>query len=547
MADRIKGITIKIGGDTTGLSKALQGTNKEIKNTQSQLKDVERLLKMDPGNTELIAQKHRLLGDAVDETKGKLKQLQSYDKQLQSQLKSGVIGQEQYDAFQREIAETKTELNNLKSQYKNSSVFAQKFSQANSKISSSAGKVSSAFRPATATILGLGAAAVASVEGTEELRTDLSKLDQNAKTSGDSVDNARNAFKKFAVATDETDSAVEATSNLLQAGFTGSNLQTVMEGITGAYLKFPDTLKVESLADSLQETLATGNATGQFGELLDRLGIGADNFSQKLASCSTEAEKQNLIMQTLSGAGLNDMYNGWLQNNDALVSGKESTMELQLQMAELAETLQPIISKVLDIAAKVLEWFNNLSPAGKILIAVILGIVAAISPIAGIIAAISAASAASPVTWIVLGIVAAVAALIAIIVLLVENWDKVKEAAQNAIDKISGYIDKMVGKIREAIDWFKSLFGWKDEAEQSSSSSFTGRANGGPVSVGDMAVVGERGPEVLQLTAAGATVTPLTAPRSATFNNSFTFNGHYTESDGRAITEEINKQLGRIF
>lgn len=547
MADRIKGITIKIGGDTTGLSKALQGANKEIKNTQSQLKDVERLLKMDPGNTELIAQKHRLLGDAVDETKGKLKQLQSYDKQLQSQLKSGVIGQEQYDAFQREIAETKTELNNLKSQYKNSSVFAQKFSQANSKISSSAGKVSSAFKPATATILGLGAAAVASVEGTEELRTDLSKLDQNAKTSGDSVDNARNAFKKFAIATDETDSAVEATSNLLQAGFTGSNLQTVMEGITGAYLKFPDTLKVESLADSLQETLATGTATGQFGELLDRLGIGADNFSQKLASCSTEAEKQNLIMQTLSGAGLNGMYNAWLQNNDALVSGKESTLDLQLQMSELAETLQPIISKVLDIAVKVLEWFNNLSPAGKILIAVILGIVAAISPIAGIIAAISAASAASPVTWIVLGIVAAVAALIAIIVLLVENWDKVKAAAQNAIEKISGYIDKMVGKIREAIDWFKSLFGWKDEAEQSSNSSFTGRANGGPVSVGDMAVVGERGPEVLQLTATGATVTPLTAPRTATFNNSFTFNGQYTESDGRAITEEINKQLGRIF
>lgn len=62
---RIKGITIEIGGDTTILQTALKGVNTEIRNTQAQLKDVENLLKLDPGNTELLAQKHRLLGDAL--------------------------------------------------------------------------------------------------------------------------------------------------------------------------------------------------------------------------------------------------------------------------------------------------------------------------------------------------------------------------------------------------------------------------------------------------------------------------------------------------
>ena len=71
MADRIKGITIEIGGDTTGLNKALSGVNKEISSTQSALKDVERLLKLDPSNTELLRQKQKLLADAVNETKGK--------------------------------------------------------------------------------------------------------------------------------------------------------------------------------------------------------------------------------------------------------------------------------------------------------------------------------------------------------------------------------------------------------------------------------------------------------------------------------------------
>ncbi len=76
-ANRIKGITVEIGGDTTKLQTALKGVNTEIRNTQSQLKDVEKLLKLDPGNTELMAQKHRLLGDAVSETKEKLEMLKT--------------------------------------------------------------------------------------------------------------------------------------------------------------------------------------------------------------------------------------------------------------------------------------------------------------------------------------------------------------------------------------------------------------------------------------------------------------------------------------
>ena len=69
---RIKGITVEIGGDTTKLQTALKGVNSGIKNTQSQLKDVEKLLKLDPGNTELLAQKQKLLSSAVSETKEKL-------------------------------------------------------------------------------------------------------------------------------------------------------------------------------------------------------------------------------------------------------------------------------------------------------------------------------------------------------------------------------------------------------------------------------------------------------------------------------------------
>ena len=98
-AGRIKGITVEIGGDTTKLQTALKGVNSEIKNTQSQLKDVEKLLKLDPGNIELLAQKQKLLSDAVSETKDKLTTLKTAAEQANTELANGNISQEQYDAL----------------------------------------------------------------------------------------------------------------------------------------------------------------------------------------------------------------------------------------------------------------------------------------------------------------------------------------------------------------------------------------------------------------------------------------------------------------
>ena len=95
MASRIQGITVEIGGDTTKLQTALKGLNGEIKSTQTALKDVEKLLKMDPGNTELLAQKEKLLAQAVDETKQKLETLKTAAEQANTALANGDINSTQ--------------------------------------------------------------------------------------------------------------------------------------------------------------------------------------------------------------------------------------------------------------------------------------------------------------------------------------------------------------------------------------------------------------------------------------------------------------------
>ena len=113
---RIKGITVEIGGDTQGLEKALSSINKNIKNTQAELKDVERLLKIDPTNTELLSQKQRLLATTIGETKEKLWAMKEAGEQANEALEKGEISQSQYDALQREIIATENTLKNLEEQ-----------------------------------------------------------------------------------------------------------------------------------------------------------------------------------------------------------------------------------------------------------------------------------------------------------------------------------------------------------------------------------------------------------------------------------------------
>lgn len=389
MADRIKGIVVEIGGDTTGLSKALSGVNREIGSTQSQLRDVERLLKLDPTNTQLLEQKQRLLASAISQTKEKLDTLKTAEKQAQEQFERGEVSREQYEALQREIAATAQELERFEQKAKDGTSALEKMGSAAQTVSDKAGGVQKAFAPVTKAIGVLGTAAIATVPATEELRSDLSKLDQAARDNAVGAETARKAWEAFAVASDETDSAVEATANLLQAGFTESNLQKAVEGLTGAYLRFPDTLKIESLADSLQETLATGEATGQFAELLDRLGVNTERFADQLASARSESERQKVVLDLLAKEGLPDTYAEWTKNNEALIENKEANLELQQSMAKLAEAALPLLTQVTEAAAGLLGWFADLDSGTQGFLVTIAGVLAIISPVAGAIDSVS--------------------------------------------------------------------------------------------------------------------------------------------------------------
>lgn len=380
---KIAGLTIEIGGNTTNLSKALKEPNKEASNLESKIKAVEQALKLDPNNTELLEQKMRLLGKAIESNENKLNLLKTAQEQFKASGKD--IDSDEYIELQRQITNTTKTLNGLKKKQDEVSANSKKISNAFKNMSNSLDSASKKTKGLSTAAAGMLGALTATVPATDELRSDLSKLDNNARLAGAGIDSTRKAFELFNVVSDETDSSVEATSNLLQAGFTKSNLQKAVEGLAGAYLRFPDTLKIESLADSLQETLATGKATGQFGELLDRLGIGADNFSEKLAKCKTEAEKQNYALKVLSENGLMNTYESWRKNNTELIRGKEATYQLQEATAKLSEVISPIITRITELLTMLIEKFTSLDPSVQNVILGFVGFVAILSPVLSIV------------------------------------------------------------------------------------------------------------------------------------------------------------------
>ena len=115
----IQGLTVQIGGDTTGLQNALKNVNTQIRTTQSELRDINNLLKLDPTNTELLQQKQKALADEINSTKEKLETLKTAEQQVQQQFAEGKVSQEQYDALKREIIATEESLKSLETEIKN--------------------------------------------------------------------------------------------------------------------------------------------------------------------------------------------------------------------------------------------------------------------------------------------------------------------------------------------------------------------------------------------------------------------------------------------
>lgn len=378
-SNRIKGITIEIGGDTTKLDKALTGTDKQLKQTQTSLKDVERLLKLDPGNVELLAQKQRLLTDAVEGTRERLSTLKAAAEQANQALVSGDIAQVQFDALNREIAETQINLGKLTQEAKDFDIDAaiKKAENSLDDLSDSAqdaggsleavnnasgglsGGLSGLSGVAAGAAIAIGQklveAAMAAIEwmwnldeATEEYREAMGKLKTAFEAAGYGADTAQAAYQGFYSILGDTDTATEASQLLAQLINDEEELSKWTEIAAGVYGTFGDALPIEGLIEAANETAKTGKVTGVLADALNWVGMSEDEFNERLSTMNTEGERARFIMGGLSAA-YSEAADSFYENNQALIETREVQMQLDETQAALGESVANLKNKFFDL------------------------------------------------------------------------------------------------------------------------------------------------------------------------------------------------------
>ena len=271
MANRIKGITVEIGGDTTKLSKALEGVNKDIKGTQTQLKDVQKLLKLDPSNTELLSQKHKLLADAVTATKEKLEVLKTAAEQANTALANGEISQQQYDALQREIIETENELKRLTTEANNSHTALEKMGVLGETLQSAGDKISGVGQkllPVTAGVTALGTIAV---KTGADFDSAMSKVATVSGATGSEMDALREKAREMGSKTKFSASeAAEAMNYMAMAGWKTNDMLSGIEGIMNLAAASGEDLASTSdiVTDALTAFGLSASDSGHFADIL---------------------------------------------------------------------------------------------------------------------------------------------------------------------------------------------------------------------------------------------------------------------------------------
>ena len=324
MANRIKGITVEIGGDTTKLSKALEGVNKDIKGTQTQLKDVQKLLKLDPSNTELLSQKHKLLADAVTATKEKLEVLKTAAEQANTALANGEISQQQYDALQREIIETENELKRLTTEANNSHTALEKMGVLGETLQSAGDKISGVGQkllPVTAGVTALGTIAV---KTGADFDSAMSKVAAVSGATGSEMDALREKAHEMGSKTKFSASeAADAMNYMAMAGWKTNDMLSGIEGIMNLAAASGEDLASTSdiVTDALTAFGLSASDSGHFADILAAASSNANtNVSMMgetfkyaapvLGSLGYSAEDSAIAIGLMANAGIKSSQAG---------------------------------------------------------------------------------------------------------------------------------------------------------------------------------------------------------------------------------------------
>lgn len=403
--NRLTGLTIEIGGDTTQLTKALKAPNDSIRELQTQIRALDKALEIDPTNIDLLEQKMRILSNAIDQTEDKLNILKTAQEQF---VKSGKdIDSSEYIELEKQIALTQQSLNKLNNQkvqldidisdVKSADGDLEKLKNTIDDTSDAAedsadgftimkGAVADLVSNAIQNLIGALGDLIGSLfevsEATEEYRSMMAKVEGSADAFGYSVEFAKDQYADFYSYLGDDQMATNAITNLMGMKVSTDTVSDSANAAIAVWSAYGDSIPIEGLTESITESARVAQVTGSLADAINwaersneewssalssntaaqaafnkAIAEGEsqeDAYSAALAACSSTQERADLIAQTLN-ATYGESKATYDEVAGSIIDANEAELELKDTQAELGETMQPVNTALTSLKNDVLE------------------------------------------------------------------------------------------------------------------------------------------------------------------------------------------------
>lgn len=287
------------------------------------------------------------------------------------------------------------------------------------------------------------------VEESKEYLKIMGSLEVSSSHLNYTTEETKQTYKQLIGVLGDTQSAATTTANLQAIGLEQSQLTQITKGAIGAWARYGDSIPIDGLAESINETIKTSTVTGNFADMLNWAGTSEDEFNEKLEQCSDNSERAQLVLDEMANQGLMKSADAWNENNKALVESNKAQDDYNDAMADFSKAVMPVFTEFTKALTTIIQIFSELPEPAQQMIAVFIGIIAVLTTIAPLILAVGAAcgwsaggvvalmTAAAPVIAIIVAIIAAIMAII----LVIQNWDEVlnflTETWESVCNKVS--------------------------------------------------------------------------------------------------------------
>lgn len=335
---------------------------------------------------------------AFDRLSQKISQQESDLKGLKQAYSNAVLefgdGSSEAKQFASQIEKLSTELKQSRSAMQDAADAADKLDRSLDDAGNEAKEASSAFGDVfSADMLSDGIQSVVSgiadlVESTSEYRRIMASLEVSSQKAGYTAEQTAQSYQQFYSVLGDEQSSATALSNLQTLGLSQEDLTKMIDGTIGAWATYGDSIPIDSLAEAVNETIRTSKVTGTFADVLNWAGTSEDEFNASLENANSETERANLVLKELSRQGLVSAAEEWRNTNSEIVETNKASSDLNDALARAGDALSPMVAKVKEFAANLVNGFLDIAESSDIAIPAITGVATAI----GVLAAASVVS-----------------------------------------------------------------------------------------------------------------------------------------------------------